>query len=190
MRVDRRSRRRKSQTKGYLLSAAALLLLVGVFAAGALSFAGKAGQKGEESLRRAVTRACLLYTSKRYIEECKKDMASMNVKPATVHPLATEEICGMLDMIGTLIEKGHAYAAADGTVYFRTGSFKEYGKLSHKNLEDLQSGFREIKVTGEEGKEDPADFVLWKPKKDGEPFWESPWCQEMCIRDRASITQN
>ena len=103
--------------------------------------------------------------SKRYIEECKKDMASMNVKPATVHPLATEEICGMLDMIGTLIEKGHAYAAADGTVYFRTGSFKEYGKLSHKNLEDLQSGFREIKVTGEEGKEDPADFVLWKPKK-------------------------
>ena len=114
--------------------------------------------------------------SKRYIEECKKDMASMNVKPATVHPLATEEICGMLDMIGTLIEKGHAYAAADGTVYFRTGSFKEYGKLSHKNLEDLQSGFREIKVTGEEGKEDPADFVLWKPKKEGEPFWESPWC--------------
>ena len=115
--------------------------------------------------------------SKRYIEECKKDMASMNVKPATVHPLATEEICGMLDMIGTLIEKGHAYVAADGTVYFRTSSFKEYGKLSHKNLEDLQSGFREIKVTGEEGKEDPNDFVLWKPKKEGEPYWESPWCQ-------------
>ena len=65
---------------------------------------------------------------------------------------------------------------ADGTVYFRTGSFKEYGKLSHKNLDDLQSGFREIKVTGEEGKEDPSDFVLWKPKKEGEPFWESPWC--------------
>lgn len=61
--------------------------------------------------------------------------------------------------------KGHAYVAADGTVYFRTKSFKEYGKLSHKNLDDLQSGFREIKVTGEEGKEDPTDFVLWKPKK-------------------------
>ena len=60
---------------------------------------------------------------------------------------------------------------------FRTKSFKEYGKLSHKNLDDLQSGFREIKVTGEEGKEDPTDFVLWKPKKRGEPFWESPWCQ-------------
>ncbi|MDO5415615.1 MAG: cysteine--tRNA ligase [Lachnospiraceae bacterium] len=115
--------------------------------------------------------------SKRYIEECKKDMAGMNVKPATKHPLATEEICGMLEMIQTLIDKGHAYAAADGTVYFRVKSFKEYGKLSHKNLEDLQSGFREIKVTGEDGKEDANDFVLWKPKKEGEPFWVSPWCE-------------
>ena len=114
--------------------------------------------------------------SKRYIEECKKDMAAMNVKPATVHPQATQEICGMLEMIQTLIDKGHAYVAKDGTVYFRTNSFKEYGKLSHKNLDELQSGFREIKVTGEEGKEDPSDFVLWKPKKEGEPFWESPWC--------------
>lgn len=115
--------------------------------------------------------------SRRYIEECKKDMAAMNVKPATTHPQATQEICGMLEMIQTLIEKGHAYAAADGTVYFRTKSFKDYGKLSHKNLDELQSGFREIKVTGEEGKEDPSDFVLWKPKKEGEPFWESPWCE-------------
>ena len=89
----------------------------------------------------------------------------MNVKPATVHPQATQEICGMLEMIQTLIDKNHAYVAGDGTVYFRTGSFKEYGKLSHKNLDELQSGFREIKVTGEEGKEDPNDFVLWKPKK-------------------------
>lgn len=115
--------------------------------------------------------------SERYIAECKKDMEMMNVKPATVHPKATEEICGMLDMIKELIDKGHAYVAKDGTVYFRTKSFKEYGKLSHKNLEDLQSGFRELKVTGEEDKEDPTDFVLWKPKKDGEPFWESPWCE-------------
>ena len=114
--------------------------------------------------------------SRRYIEECKKDMAAMNVKPATVHPQATQEICGMLEMIQTRIDKNHAYVAGDGTVYFRTGSFKEYGKLSHKNLDELQSGFREIKVTGEEGKEDPNDFVLWKPKKEGEPFWESPWC--------------
>lgn len=115
--------------------------------------------------------------SKRYITECKKDMEMMNVKPATKNPQATQEIGGMIEMINTLIEKGHAYVAADGTVYFRTKSFKEYGKLSHKNLDDLQSGFREIKVTGEEGKEDPTDFVLWKPKKEGEPFWESPWCQ-------------
>ncbi|MGL6220969.1 MAG: cysteine--tRNA ligase [Lacrimispora sphenoides] len=115
--------------------------------------------------------------SKRYIEECKKDMEGLNVKPATRSPLATEEICGMLDMIQKLVASGHAYASKDGTVYFRTSSFEEYGKLSHKNLDDLQSGFREIKVTGEDGKEDPTDFVLWKPKKEGEPYWESPWCE-------------
>ncbi|SEU24525.1 cysteinyl-tRNA synthetase [Lacrimispora sphenoides] len=115
--------------------------------------------------------------SKRYIEECKKDMEGLNVKPATRSPLATEEICGMLEMIQKLVASGHAYASKDGTVYFRTGSFEEYGKLSHKNLDDLQSGFREIKVTGEDGKEDPTDFVLWKPKKEGEPYWESPWCE-------------
>ena len=109
--------------------------------------------------------------SKRYIAECKKDMEALNVRPATKNPLATEEICGMLDMIEILIEKGYAYVAADGTVYYRVRKFKDYGKLSHKNLDDLQSGFREIKVTGEEGKEDPNDFVLWKPKKDKEPYW-------------------
>lgn len=114
--------------------------------------------------------------SQRYIEECKKDMAAMNVKPATVHPLATEEIGGMLDMIGELIEKGHAYKAEDGTVYFRTRSFQEYGKLSHKNLDDLQGGNRSLLVSGEGQKEDGLDFVLWKPKKEGEPYWESPWC--------------
>ena len=115
--------------------------------------------------------------SQRYIAECKKDMASLNVKPATTHPQATQEICGMLDMIEDLIEKGHAYKAADGTVYFRTRSFKEYGKLSHKNLDDLQGGNRSLLVSGEDQKEDSLDFVLWKPKKDGEPYWESPWCQ-------------
>lgn len=115
--------------------------------------------------------------SERYIAECKKDMEAMNVRPATTHPKATEEICGMLDMIGTLIEKGHAYVAEDGTVYFRTRSFKEYGKLSHKNLDDLQGGNRSLLVSGEDQKDDPLDFVLWKPKKEGEPYWESPWCQ-------------
>ena len=114
--------------------------------------------------------------SQRYIAECKKDMAGMNVKPATTHPLATQEIDGMIDMIQTLIEKGYAYPVADGTVYFRVKKFKEYGKLSHKNLDDLQSGFRSLQVSGEDQKEDPLDFVLWKPKKEGEPFWKSPWC--------------
>jgi cysteinyl-tRNA synthetase len=114
--------------------------------------------------------------SERYIAECKKDMAAMNVKPATTHPLATQEICGMLEMIQTLIDKGHAYVAEDGTVYFRTRSFKEYGKLSHKNLDDLRGGNRSLLVSGEDQKEDALDFVLWKPKKDGEPYWESPWC--------------
>ncbi|MDY5845247.1 MAG: cysteine--tRNA ligase [Bariatricus sp.] len=113
--------------------------------------------------------------SQRYIAECKKDMAGMNVKPATKHPLATEEICGMVEMIQNLIDKGYAYEK-NGTVYFRTRKFKDYGKLSHKNLDDLRSGGRSLLVTGEDEKEDPLDFVLWKPKKEGEPSWESPWC--------------
>ena len=114
--------------------------------------------------------------SKRYIAECKKDMEGMNIKPATKHPLATEEICGMVDMIQTLIDKGYAYEK-NGTVYYRTRKFQDYGKLSHKNLDDLRSGERSLLVTGEDEKEDPLDFVLWKPKKEGEPFWESPWSE-------------
>ena len=112
--------------------------------------------------------------SARYIEECKKDMEAMNVRPATVHPQATQEIQGMIDMIRTLEEKGYAYNV-NGTVYFRTRKFQEYGKLSHKNLDDLRSGNRALQVTGEDQKEDPLDFVLWKPKKEGEPFWHAPW---------------
>ena len=114
--------------------------------------------------------------SERYIKECKQDMADMNVRPATTHPLATQEIGGMVGMISDLVEKGYAYNV-NGTVYFRTRKFKEYGKLSHKNLDDLRSGNRSLLVTGEDEKEDPLDFVLWKPKKEGEPFWESPWSQ-------------
>ncbi|MBQ0145863.1 MAG: cysteine--tRNA ligase [Lachnospiraceae bacterium] len=115
--------------------------------------------------------------SERFIAECRKDMEGMNIRPATTHPKATEEIDGMIEMISTLIDKGHAYVGKDGTVYFRVKSFKEYGKLSHKDMDALMSGFREIKVTGEEDKEDPNDFVLWKPKKEGEPYWVSPWCE-------------
>ncbi len=115
--------------------------------------------------------------SERYIAECKKDMEALHVKPATTHPKATCEIDGMIEMIQTLIDKGHAYVAEDGTVYFKTRSFPGYGKLSHKNLDDLRSGGRSLLVSGEEQKQDPLDFVLWKPKKAGEPFWESPWCE-------------
>ena len=114
--------------------------------------------------------------SQRYIAECKKDMKALNVKEATKHPLATEEIEGMIEMISNLIEKGYAYDS-NGTVYFRTRKFNEYGKLSKKNIDDLEAGHREIKVAGEDNKEDSLDFVLWKPKKDGEPFWESPWSE-------------
>ena len=114
--------------------------------------------------------------SKRFIAECKKDMEGMNIKPATKHPLATEEIDGMVEMIKTLIDQGFAYEK-NGTVYYRTRKFEEYGKLSHKNLDDLRSGERSLLVTGEDEKEDALDFVLWKPKKEGEPFWVSPWSE-------------
>lgn len=112
--------------------------------------------------------------STRYIAECKKDMEGMNIKPATMHPLATQEIDGMIDMIKKLIEKGYAYDV-NGTVYYRTRKFSGYGKLSKKNIDDLEAGHRDIKVAGEDEKEDPLDFVLWKPKKEGEPSWQSPW---------------
>ncbi len=112
--------------------------------------------------------------SERYIKECQKDMADLNVKEATHHPKATEEIDGMIAMIQSLIEKGYAYEV-NGTVYYRVKRFHGYGKLSHKNLDDMQSGHRDILVTGETEKEDPMDFVLWKPKKEGEPAWASPW---------------
>ena len=115
--------------------------------------------------------------SERFIEECKKDMAAMNIRPATTHPQATKEIGGMIEMIQKLIDTGYAYVAKDGTVYYRTRRFRDYGKLSHKDLDNMQTGLRMLAVTGEDQKEDPLDFVLWKPKKEGEPFWESPWCQ-------------
>jgi len=116
--------------------------------------------------------------SERYIAEVKKDMEALNVMEATTHPKATEEIDDMIAMVETLIEKGHAYEV-NGTVYFRTRSFEGYGKLSKKNIDDLEAGHRDekhqLKVSGEGEKEDFLDFVLWKPKKEGEPSWPSPW---------------
>ncbi|HWT26395.1 MAG TPA: cysteine--tRNA ligase, partial [Mobilitalea sp.] len=109
--------------------------------------------------------------SERYIKEFRADMDALNIREATHHPKATEEIDGMIDMISTLINKGYAYEK-NGTVYYRTRSFKDYGKLSKKNIDDLEAGAR---IAVSEEKEDPMDFVLWKPKKEGEPYWNSPW---------------
>lgn len=109
--------------------------------------------------------------SERYIAETLKDADGLNIKRATVHPRVTQEIDGIIDMISNLIEKGFAYEV-NGTVYYNTGAFEEYGKLSNKNQEDLEAGAR---IAINEDKRHPMDFVLWKPKKEGEPAWESPW---------------
>ncbi len=109
--------------------------------------------------------------AERYTKAAIADMNALNVMPATIHPKATEEIDGMIDMIQTLIDKGYAYEK-NGTVFYRTRKFAGYGKLSGKNLDDLEAGAR---IAVDDDKEDAMDFVLWKPKKEGEPYWESPW---------------
>lgn len=113
-----------------------------------------------------------LTISERYIAEYKTDAAGLNVRPATIHPRATENIDQIIGIISKLVENGHAYAAENGDVYFRTTSFAEYGKLSHQPLEDLEAGAR---IGVGEVKEDPMDFALWKAAKPGEPMWDSPW---------------
>lgn len=111
--------------------------------------------------------------SERYIAEAKKDAEGLNVEPATKNPKVTEEMDGIIEMIQTLIDKGHAYEV-NGSVFYDTKSFPDYGKLSGKNIDDLEAGAR---IVVDETKKSPMDFVLWKPKKDGEPYWESPWSQ-------------
>ena len=112
----------------------------------------------------------------KYIAAFREDVTALGVKPATRHPRVVEFMEDIIRFVADLIEKGYAYAAEDGTVYYRVRSFKDYGKLSHKNLDDLEGGKRSLLVSGADQKEDPLDFVLWKPKKEGEPFWKSPWC--------------
>lgn len=112
--------------------------------------------------------------SERYIEEYKTDASGLNVREATIHPKATENIDEIISIIETLIEKGYAYATENGDVYFRTLKDKEYGKLSHQPLEELEAGAR---ISVGEVKEDPMDFALWKAAKPGEPMWPSPWGQ-------------
>ncbi len=109
--------------------------------------------------------------AEKYIVEYKKDAGGLNVREATHHPKATENIGNIIKLIKTLEEKGFAYAV-NGDVYFRTKEFKEYGKLSHQPLDELEAGAR---INVSEMKEDPMDFALWKAAKEGEPFWNSPW---------------
>ena len=113
-----------------------------------------------------------LTVSQRYIEEYKTDAEGLNVRPATIHPLATENIEEIINMVATLIDKGYAYVADNGDVYFRTHKDEGYGKLSHQPLEDLEAGAR---IAVGEQKEDAMDFALWKAAKEGEPSWVSPW---------------
>ena len=109
--------------------------------------------------------------AERYIKEYRKDAGGMNVREASVHPRATENVEKIIEIIKILEEKGYAYDS-DGDVYFRSRKFKEYGKLSHTQLEELESGAR---IDVSERKEDPLDFALWKNAKPGEPHWTSPW---------------
>lgn len=113
-----------------------------------------------------------LSIAKKYIDEYKIDAKGLNIRPATIHPLATENVDQIIDLISTLISKKHAYVVKNGDVYFSTRSFKEYGKLSHQPLDDLEAGAR---VGVGELKKDPMDFALWKSAKPSEPSWDSPW---------------
>ena len=110
--------------------------------------------------------------AEKYIQEYFTDAQGLGVRPATIHPKATENMQQIIDMVQTLIDKGYAYPVENGDVYYRTLKFKGYGKLSHQPIEDLQSGAR---IAVEDVKENPLDFALWKAAKPGEPAWDSPW---------------
>lgn len=110
--------------------------------------------------------------AEKYIKEYFTDAQGLGVRPATIHPKATENMQQIIDMVQTLIDKGYAYPVENGDVYYRTLKFKGYGKLSHQPIEDLQSGAR---IAVGDVKENPLDFALWKAAKPGEPAWDSPW---------------
>lgn len=110
--------------------------------------------------------------AEKYIQEYFTDAQGLGVRPATIHPKATENMDQIIDMVKTLIDKGYAYPVENGDVYYRTLKFEGYGKLSHQPIEDLQSGAR---IAVGEVKENPLDFALWKAAKPGEPAWDSPW---------------
>ena len=110
--------------------------------------------------------------AEKYIAEYKKDAEGLGVKPASIHPKATENMEKIIEIVESLVEKGYAYPLSDGSVYFRVRKFDEYGKLSHQDVSDLESGAR---IEADSEKEDPLDFCLWKAAKPGEPSWTSPW---------------
>ncbi len=110
--------------------------------------------------------------AEKYIAEYKKDAEGLGVKPASIHPKATENMAKIIEIVESLVEKGYAYPLSDGSVYFRVRKFDEYGKLSHQDVSDLESGAR---IEADSEKEDPLDFCLWKAAKPGEPSWTSPW---------------
>ena len=110
--------------------------------------------------------------AEKYIAEYKKDAEGLGVKPASIHPKATENMEKIIEIVESLVEKGYAYPLSDGSVYFRVRKFDEYGKLSHQDVSDLESGAR---IEADSEKEDPLDFCLWKAAKPGEPSWASPW---------------
>ncbi|MFR6497032.1 MAG: cysteine--tRNA ligase, partial [Ruminococcus sp.] len=110
--------------------------------------------------------------AKRYIAEYKTDAHGLNVMDADVHPTVTNCMDLIIDIVKKLVDSGHAYAADNGDVYFRTSSFPEYGKLSGQPIEELQAGAR---IDINDGKEEPLDFAVWKAAKPGEPYWDSPW---------------
>ena len=128
----------------------------------------------DDKIIKKANEECTDYNSvaQKFIEEYQIDAKGLNIKEATVHPKATDNINEMISIIKKLMEKGFAYRTKDDDIYFRTKHFREYGKLSHQPLEDLEAGAR---ISIGETKEDPMDFALWKSAKPNEPYWQSPW---------------
>lgn len=127
----------------------------------------------DKVIRRANEDGCSIRdVAEKYIAEYYKDAEALNVKKATVAPRATEHMDEIISLIKSLIEKGHAYPADNGDVYFAVRSYDSYGKLTGQSIESLESGAR---IDPGEHKRDPLDFALWKSAKPGEPSWDSPW---------------
>ena len=127
----------------------------------------------DKIINKAIEENCdYTQVAEKYIAEYEKDAQGLNITKADIAPKATENIKSITDLISRLIVKGYAYTTKSGDVYFRTRKFKEYGKLSHQPIEDLEAGAR---IAVGEKKEDPLDFALWKAAKPGEPFWKASW---------------